>query len=288
MKQYLDLMRDILDNGTWQDNRTGIRTKMLPGAMLKFDLRDGFPAVTTKQLAFKQVKGELLGFLRGCDSASQFRGLGCSVWDANASAPAWVNSAYMRDLEEGDLGRIYGVQWKDWNSSEVDLYTGLPKKFDQIENLIDQIRCNPTSRRLLVTALRPDEFHKMALPPCHYTFQIIIEQGTRTMHLLWNQRSCDMFLGVPFNIASYALLLSLIAKVTGYDVGTLTGFLADVHIYENHLEQVVEQLSRECLSLSELRIDSVTFGQPLETIQPEDIGLGNYVCHPPIKAPMAV
>jgi thymidylate synthase len=293
MKQYLDLMQDVLEKGTWQENRTGIRTKMLPGVMLQFDLRKGFPAVTTKKLAYKAVVGELLGFLQGCDTVKEFNDLGCKVWDANATAPAWTGSEHYqeitkrRDLEdEGYLGRIYGVQWRNWNCNQVP---GKHTTLDQIETLLMQIRDNPTSRRLLVSAWRPDELHQMALPPCHYAFQVIIEQESKTMHLLWNQRSCDLFLGVPFNIASYATLLHILARITGYKVGTLTGFLADVHIYENHVDQCMEQLSRDPKPLPDLVICSIVKeGCPLEKIRPDDILLNNYNPWPAIKADMAV
>lgn len=296
MKQYLELMQRVLNEGTWQDNRTGIRTKMIPGAMLKFDLSEGFPAVTTKKLFFGAVKGELLGFLRGADTIKEFNDLGCKVWDANGTAPAWVNNPNYKDIQHiadidgpvnsGYLGRIYGVQWRDWNCSNVP---GRHNTLDQIETLLHQIRENPTSRRLLVTAWRPDELDQMALPPCHYGFQVIIEQETKTMHLLWNQRSCDLFLGIPFNIASYATLLHILARITGYNVGTLTGFLADVHLYENHLDQVKEQLSRSPLSLCNIFIDNkISLCTNINDIEPSDIQLGGYECYPPIKAPMAV
>lgn len=302
MKQYQDLMRKILENGTWQNNRTGIRTKMLPAAMLEFDLREGFPAVTTKKLAYRAVVGELLGFLRGLDTAKEFNDLNCKVWDANAAAPAWLNNPNYADVQysggnDGDtfvsagyLGRIYGVQWRDWKRSFKSADND--GRLDQIDNLLKQIEKNPTSRRMIVSAWRPDELDRMALPPCHYSFQVIIEQETKTMHLLWNQRSCDMFLGIPFNIASYATLLHILARITGYNVGTLTGFLADVHIYENHIAQVTEQLSREPKTLCQLEIsDDVKFGsgiEGIEAIEPNHINLVNYVSHPAIKADMAV
>jgi len=282
MKPYLDALQDILEHGSWQDNRTGVATKMLPGIMLKFDLREGFPAMTTKKLAFGAVKGELLGFLRGANTVKEFNDLGCKVWDANANAPAWLDSEYMKTHNAGDLGRIYGVQWRDWITSDGG-------KFDQIANLIEQIKTNPTSRRLVVSAWRPDEMKQMALPPCHYSFQVIIEQSTNTMHLLWNQRSCDFFLGIPFNIASYALLLEILARITGYTAGTLTGFLADAHIYENHIDQVMEQLSRTPFSLPKLHIShKIQLGTAIESIEPKDIELVAYECHAAIKAEMAV
>lgn len=313
MKQYLDLLQDILDNGVWQNNRTAIRTKMIPGAMIKFDLRKGFPAVTTKKLAFNAVKGELIGFINGFDTAKQFRDHGCKVWDQNSSNPNWLNNIYnlywrLNKLEnwrhkhpnatdseintygktlteEGYLGRIYGKQWTDWKCSDGN------GSINQIKELVNKIKSDPTSRRLLVSAWRPDELEEMALPPCHYSFQLIIEQESKVMHLLWNQRSVDTFLGLPFNIASYATLLSLLAKATGYTAGTLTGMLADVHIYENHLDQINEQLSREPLPLCQLHIDEVTTtkasGLELTDFYQNGINLVNYVSHEAIKAPMA-
>lgn len=296
MKQYLDLLQNVLDNGTRQKNRTGIDTIMIPGAMLKFDLRDGFPAITTKKLAYRSVVGELIGFLRGCDTVKEFNDLGCKVWDANATAPIWLNNPNYHDVvhfdeddntvSSGYLGRIYGVQWRKWNCNQIP---GKHTTLDQIETLLHQIRENPTSRRLIVTAWRPDELDQMALPPCHYSFQVIIEQESNVMHLLWNQRSCDLFLGIPFNIASYATLLSILAKITGYIPGTLTGFLADVHIYENHIDQVKEQLSRTPLTLCQLSIsDRIKVGHYVNDINPFDISLVDYNSHPAIKAIMAI
>jgi thymidylate synthase len=293
MKQYQELLTTILDSGTRQKNRTGIDTFMIPGYMMKFDLRQGFPALTTKKLAFKSMVGELLAFLRGANTVKQFNDLGCKFWDANGSAPAWVNNinrlsrVYFDEEgvshDAGDLGRIYGVQWRDW------LTNANGDHLDQLENLLSEIKTNPTSRRLIVSAWRPDELTKMALPPCHYSFQVIIEQESKTMHLLWNQRSCDVFLGIPMNIASYAILLHVLARITGYNVGTLTGFLADVHIYENHLAQVKEQLLRNPYDLPHLKIsDRVVEGTKVEDIKPEDIELVGYECHAAIKAEMAV
>lgn len=274
-------MQQVLDQGVWQENRTGIRTKMIPGAMLKFDMVDGFPAVTTKKLAFGAVKGELLGFLRGFTSAAQFREFGCKVWDENSNKnEAWLNNPNRKG--EDDLGRIYSAQYTDWKTSRGG-------SLNQIANLVSEIKTNPSSRRLLVTAWRPDEFDLMSLPSCHFAYQVIIEQDSKKMHLLWNQRSCDLFLGIPFNIGSYSLLLHLLAKTTGYIPGIVTGFLADVHIYENHLDQVKEQLSREPRPLPNLVLDPViTLDTPLDWIHPDMINLENYDPHPPIKAPMAV
>jgi thymidylate synthase len=318
MKQYQSLLQNILDNGKWQNNRTGIRTKMIDGAMFRFDMSTGlFPLLTTKKMAFQGMAGELIAFLRGCDTAEQFRELGCKWWDANSTAPAWVNNpAYQEALangraaEDGYLGRIYGKQWRDWRGAAISVpdtdtkYEGcvdpamleftsssnvVYQVVDQIANLLEQIKNNPTSRRLLVSAWRPDEVHAMALPPCHYGFQVIIEQETHTMHLLWNQRSVDTLLGLPMNIASYALLLKILSQITGYNPGNLTGFLADVHIYENHMEQVQEQLSREPYALPSVALSSsIIEGYDIDMITPQDFELIGYKCHAALPAPMAV
>jgi thymidylate synthase len=290
MKQYLNLLERVLNEGTWQQNRTGIPTKRLTGAMLEFDLKEGFPAVTTKKLAFNAVKAELLGFIRGYDNASQFRDLGCSIWDQNANEnKAWVHNIARKG--EDDLGRIYGVQWRKWRPfGEM----GYSYPIDQLANAISTIDHNPESRRIIVTAWNPGELSFMALPPCHMTFQLLVDVDANEVSLCMYQRSCDMFLGIPFNIASYALLLELIAAATGKRAGKLIMFLADVHIYQNHVEQVLEQLKRRTLPLCQLRIEEEFFyrsSDPMKRLifcKPEDISLDNYVSHLPIKAEMAV
>lgn len=280
MKQYLDTMRQILDQGVWQNNRTGIRTKMIPGAMMQFNLAEGFPAVTTKKLAFGAVKGELLGFLRGYTSAADFRKLGCNVWNQNANEnEAWLKNPARKG--EDDLGYIYSRLWTDMP------HTLVTETWNQIDNLVKGIQNDPTSRRLIVSAWHPEVFDRAALPPCHVLFQVIIEQESKKMHMTMYQRSCDFFLGVPFNIASYSLLLELLARITGYKPGTFTWFGADVHLYENHLDQVNEQLGREPMPLPSLGLAKKPF-VTLANIEPEDIELFNYKFHPPIKASMAV
>ena len=286
MKKYLDLMSKVLNEGTVQKNRTGIDTLMIPGEMIQFDLREGFPAVTTKKLAFNAVKGELIGFLRGYTSAAQFRELGCKIWDQNANEnEAWLNNPYREG--EDDLGYIYSRLWTDMPTS-FDA-PDLPKeqRWNQIDLLIEEIKSNPSSRRLIVSAWHPEVFDRCALPPCHYGFQVIIEQETRTMHLLWNQRSVDVFLGLPFNIASYSLLLHMLCNITGYKPGTVTGFLADVHIYANHRDACYTQLERAPHKLPTLLIAK----RPVSNIaefSPEDFMLQDYSYDEPIKAPMAV
>lgn len=280
MKQYLDTMQQILDQGSWQENRTGIRTKMIPGAMMQFKMEDGFPAMTTKKLAFGAVKGELIGFLRGCTSAAEFRELGCNVWNQNANEnEAWLKNPARKG--EDDLGYIYSRLWTDMP------HTLVTQPWNQIEKLIEGIKKDPTSRRLIVSAWHPEVFDRAALPPCHVLFQVIIEQSTNKMHMTMYQRSCDFFLGVPFNIASYSLLLHMLAAFTGYKAGTFTWFGADVHIYENHLDQVKKQLSREPMPLPILcRIDDIP--NSIKDWSPDQWVLSDYEHHPPIKAPMAV
>lgn len=299
MKQYLELMRDVLENGTWQENRTGIRCVTLPGAMLKFNMADGFPAVTTKKLAFRSVVGELIAFLRGETNVKAFQDLGCKVWDGNATADYWLKNP--NNKGDGDLGRIYGAQWRAWygtaSLNREGSFLSVPK-IDQIKNALHEVRFNPTSRRIIVNAWNPAELDQMALPPCHLMFQLIPHVNTGKLHMVMYQRSCDLFLGIPFNIASYATLLHLFSAWTGYTPGTLTMMLADVHIYENHLDQVREQLSREPLPLPKLGIDVIEgkLGQTnpvaletlLDDLAPESVWLVGYQHHPSIKAPMAV
>jgi thymidylate synthase len=290
MKQYLNLLEKTLEEGKWQQNRTGVPTKRLAGGMLEFDLKDSFPAVTTKKLAFNAVKGELIGFIRGYDTAEQFRSLGCKVWDQNANEnQMWLDNPYR--MGHDHLGRIYGVQWRSWTPPGE---FGVDNEIDQLANAVRDIIHNPTSRRILVTAWNPGELDQMALPPCHMTYQLLVDVESNELSLCMYQRSCDMFLGIPFNIASYALLLELIAAATGKRAGKLIMFLADVHIYQNHVEQVLEQLKRRTMPLCQLAIKEDFFYRSedpmkrLELCEPSDISLDNYVSHLPIKGEMAV
>lgn len=295
MKQYLNLLSDVLSNGVRQSNRTGIDTLTIPGAMLKFDMSKGFPAMTTKRLAWKQVVGELIGFMRGTTNASDFRALGCTIWDANANQnQQWLDNP--NRIGEDDLGCIYGSMWRCWPNANWNEYQldDRPSQVDQLANALDQVRNNPESRRIIVTAWNPSELDKMALPPCHLLFQLLPHKSTKKLHMVMYQRSCDMFLGVPFNIASYALLLHIISALTDYTPGTLTMMLADVHIYINHLEQVAEQLDRQPSTLPELQMclpiqtNERTLDNFLDSICPDDFTLINYVPQAAIKAPMAV
>jgi thymidylate synthase len=290
-QQYLDLLHAVLYDGVRQSNRTGIDTLTLPGAMLKFDLRDGFPAITTKKLFFDAVKGELIGFLRGVTSAADFRALGCNIWDQNANEnEKWLANPARSGHD--DLGRIYGVQWRTFYGNN---YRGDDVWIDQIATALDLVRHDPTNRRILVNAWNPVELDQAALPPCHVLFQLLPHVDGRVLHMTMYQRSCDMFLGVPFNIASYALLLELFAAWTGYTAGTLTMFLADAHIYMNHVDQVKFQLARKPLPAPRLSMVPPPLGyasssleELLHWLTPDTIKLLDYQHHPALKAPMAV
>lgn len=323
MQQYQQLIETVLAQGSWQDNRTGIRTLSVPGAMMRFDLADGFPAVTTKRLAFKAVVGELCAFLRASRSAADFRALGCKVWDQNANENAqWLANPYREGID--DLGPVYGVQWRQWPGyklldadaaeqiadaqrngftvvaplveegvDKVLLY----KAVDQLRECLDTIVNNPGSRRILFHGWNPAVLDEVALPACHLLYQFLPNATTKEISLCLYVRSNDIGLGTPFNIAEGAALLSLVARLTGYTPRWFTYFIGDAHIYENHMEMVQEQLKREPLPLPQLVIsDRVpAFAQTgkyepewLEKIEPSDFILEGYRHHAPITAPMAV
>lgn len=295
MKQYHALLQKILDEGILQPNRTDFAAYSIVGEMLSFDMNDGFPAVTTKKLAFNQVKGELIGFIRGCTNVKDFQALGCNVWDLNASSDYWLANPANKD--NGDLGVIYGSQWRKWMAYDWEpnysscQFEYEPREIDQLANAVNDVINNPTSRRIKVEAWNPAEIGNMALPPCHTGFQLYVNTRDNELSMTMNQRSCDMFLGIPFNIASYALLLHIIAKATNLKPRHLKMFLTDCHIYENHIEQVKEQLSREEFPLPQLLLTEFPDLLPMEyidTLEPNDIALQGYQSHPPIKADMAV
>ena len=295
MKQYHALLQKILHEGVLQDNRTGTPAYSIVGEMLSFDMSDGFPAITTKKLAFNQVKGELIGFIRGYTNAADFRALGCNIWDQNANEnQIWMGNIYRAGHD--DLGRIYGAQWRSYTGHEVinDKF-GTPVIIDQLANAVHDAINNPTSRRIKVEAWNPTEINKMALPPCHTGFQLYVNTRDNELSMTMNQRSCDMFLGIPFNIASYALLLHIIAEATGYKPRHLKMFLTDCHIYENHVEQVEEQLSRLEYPLPGIDMrgyvnwnGNTSPMDYIESLEPTDIMLVNYQSHPAIKGAMAV
>jgi len=281
MKQYLDALEHVLENGADRKDRTGIGTRAVFGMQLRFNMENGFPAMTTKKLAWKSVVSELLWFIEGSSDerrlAEILYGIRDStkntIWTDNANASYWKPKAKF----EGDLGRVYGVQWRKWKNPEG-------KEIDQLSNAIEMIKTNPTSRRIIVNAWNPGEIDMMALPPCHTFFQFFVANNKLSLQMY--QRSCDMFLGVPFNIASYSLLLHMVAQVTNLRPGELVHTLGDAHIYNNHFEQVKEQLSRTPLPLPKLWLNPSI--KNIGDFKMEDIKLESYESHPPIKAPMAV
>lgn len=288
MKIYLDLLQEVLKTGTCQANRTGIDAISVPGAMMKFDLNDGFPVVTTKKFVFKSMVAELIAFLRGYDNAAQFRELGCKFWDQNANEnQKWLNNPARRGVD--DLGRVYGVQWRHWRKEDGT-------EIDQVMNALNTIHHDPTDRRIIISAWRPDEFSLMALPPCHVMYQFIVNRERNELNLCMYQRSCDLFLGVPVNIASSALMLTLFAHLTGMKPRFFTHFLADAHVYTTHISMVEEQTKREPYPLPKIVInkritayDGITFRPDLiNEIMPDDITLEGYQSHAKIAAPMAV
>ncbi len=264
MQQYLDLMRHVRDNGIRKEDRTGTGTVSLFGHQLRFDLADGFPAVTTKKLHLRSIIHELLWFLQGDTNIKYLKENGVSIWDE------WAD-------EQGELGPVYGYQWRSWPTPDGG-------SIDQISQLVEQIRNNPDSRRLMVTAWNPACIDQMALPPCHCLFQFYVAEGRLSCQLY--QRSADIFLGVPFNIASYSLLTLMMAQVTGLQPGEFIHTFGDAHLYLNHLEQVELQLTREPLPLPTLQLNPSV--DSLFDFTYDDFKLLDYQSHPHIKAPVAV
>ena len=278
MKQYLDQLRYILDNGVRKEDRTGVGTISCFGLHARYDMCDGFPAVTTKRLVWKSMLSELLWFISGSDNINDLKEIYPynKLWDGN-------HQDYLKRIGPGDnrgsMGRIYGVQWRDWRGAE--------RNVDQLSEVIDLIRTSPDSRRMIVNAWNAAEVapEDVALPPCHSFFQFYVAEGR--LSLLMYQRSCDMFLGVPLNIASYSLLLHMVARITGLEPGEFIHTLADAHIYLNHLDAVREQLSREPFPLP--RIQIADRGQKtIDEFVYDDFRLIDYRCHSAVKAEMAV
>ena len=274
MRQYLDLLQTILDRGEWTENRTGTRSKSVWGHQMHFDLASGFPLVTTKKLHLKSIIHELLWFLKGDTNIAYLKENGVRIWNE------WAN-------DEGDLGPVYGYQWRNWNGDGID----------QIKQLIEKIKTNPDSRRLMVTAWNPSVLPdtsksfaenvaegKAALPPCHAFFQFYVADGKLSCQLY--QRSADIFLGVPFNIASYALFTLMVAQVTGLQPGEFIHTFGDAHIYSNHMEQIALQLSREPRPLPQMVLNPEV--RDIFSFTFEDFSLLNYDPHPHIKGAVAV
>jgi thymidylate synthase len=275
MKTYNDVLKKIMENGVDRKGRNAV-TRALFAEQMRFSFKDGFPAVTTKKLAFKAVKSELLWFLEASSDDNRLKELNGSertIWTDNAEAPYWKPKAKF----PGDLGRVYGVQWRTWKAPDG-------KVIDQIANVINQLKKDPNDRRMIVTAWNPGEIDQMALPPCHMIFQFFAANGKLSLHML--QRSCDMFLGVPFNIASYALLLAMIAQVVGMEPDEVILTLNDAHIYHEHFDAVKEQLSREPMKRPTLWLNPEI--KDIDKFTMDDIKLVDYVSHPTIKAPMIV
>ena len=287
-KQYQDLLKDILENGENKDDRTGTGTLSVFGRQIRHDMGEGFPLLTTKKMAIKTMMTELKWFLKGDTNIRYLVQNGCNIW--NGDAYKQYKRAYEWDLDDylteeefiqkikddelfartwGELGPLYGQQWKNWNG------------IDQIQRLVNDIKTNPDSRRLMVSAWNVDKLNLMTLPPCHYGFQCYVSDGK--LSLMWNQRSVDTFLGLPFNIASYGTLLLLLCEETGYRPGELIGNLGDTHLYKNHLNQAAEQISRTpAISLPDIYLNNV------DILNGEfDYKVLGYESHPPIKAPLS-
>lgn len=261
---YLDLLRDVMENGTPSDDRTGVGTRTVFGRQIRCDLADGFPLLTTKKVHFRSIAIELLWFIKGMTNVKWLQERGVTIWDE------WAD-------ENGELGPVYGKQWRRWTAPDG-------REIDQLADLVAQIKANPASRRLVLSAWNPADVPSMALPPCHTLFQFHVAQGRLSLQLY--QRSADLFLGVPFNIASYALLLAMVAQATGLKPGEFVHTFGDAHIYSNHVEQVERQLARDARPLPQLKLNpDVT---DLFAFEYEDIEIIGYDPHPGISAPVAV
>ena len=264
MRQYHDLLRLVLEEGKPRSDRTGTGTLSIFGAQARFDLRENFPLLTTKKLHLKSIIYELLWFLRGDTNVRYLNEHGVTIWDE------WAD-------ESGNLGRVYGAQWRDWRGEN-----GV--RVDQIDKVISEIKGNPSSRRLIVNAWNAAEIDKMALPPCHVLFQFYVQDAELSCQLY--QRSADLFLGVPFNIASYSLLTMMVAQVVDLRPGDFVHTFGDLHLYQNHLEQAREQLTRDCRSLPRMKLNPAI--KDIRDFKFEDFELVDYNPHPGIKAPIAV
>ncbi len=264
MRQYLDLLQHILDNGVEKEDRTGTGTRSVFGYQMRFDLRHGFPLLTTKKLHLRSIIYELLWFLRGESNIKYLREHNVNIWNE------WAD-------ENGELGPVYGVQWRSWKAEDG-------RSIDQISQLIEQIKANPNSRRLIVSAWNIGVIDKMALPPCHLLFQFYVAGGELSCQLY--QRSADVFLGVPFNIASYSLLTMMVAQVCGLQVGEFVHTFGDAHLYNNHIEQARHQLTRKPFPLPTMKLNHAV--KSIFDFQYDDFELAGYQAHPHIKGEISV
>lgn len=307
-KQYQALLQDILDNGVKKEDRTGTGTISVFGRQIRHNMSEGFPLLTTKKMPFKTIVTELLWFLRGDTNIKYLVDNNCHIWDGDAykNYRKWnTNDEHSLTKEQfvnkiktdsdfagvyGDLGPIYGKQWRSWTSNEIERKKGFIE-IDQIQNLINDLKTNPDSRRLMVNAWNVGELDQMVLPPCHFSFQCYSQEreGKRYLSLAWNQRSVDTFLGLPFNIASYGLLLEIIAKEVNMVPDELIGNLGDTHLYSNHIEQAKTQIDRTSFELPEVRLRN--YNTLEELLNTDDsmsmIQLWRYDSHPAIKAPLS-
>ncbi len=276
---YLNLLQRILDEGTLTPNRTGVSALTVPHMTLQHDMSLGFPLLTTKKMAWKSIKVELEGFIKGITDKRWYQERGCHIWDEWCNPqriPTCLTDAERKafQLNENDLGPIYGFQWRNFNN----------EGYDQLKVIIDTLKTNPYDRRMICSAWNPIDLRLQALPPCHYSFNVMVTSDNR-IHLAWNQRSCDFALGIPFNLASYALLLHLLAKESGFKPGLVTGFLGNCHIYENHVDGVKEQISRKPFNLPSIETSNFT---SLFNWTHNDTKLIDYKSHDKISLQVAV
>lgn len=293
--KYLHLLRQILDEGAVKGDRTGVGTMSIYGTQLKFDLSESFPILTTKKVFFRGVVEELLWFIRGETDSKKLEAKGVNIWKGNTSREFLDKKGL--PWREGEIGPGYGFQWRHWGKYYNEVPVGTPENIinsrvvaggiDQLAKVVDTIRNNPNDRRIIISAWNVDQIDMMALPPCHLLMQFDVTDGY--LNCMWTQRSCDTLLGIPFNIASYALLTYLIAKITNLKPGTLTFSGGDTHIYLNHIDQCKEQISRTPYPFPKLNIKKdIKILQDIENLQFEDLELVDYQSHAAIKAPMAV